>query len=44
MRRECARDTSALMTDVSDNAAVAPVANADSELGCFMSHMLNKTA
>lgn len=32
---ECTRDTAALMTDVSDNSAIAQVAHTDSKLGCF---------
>ena len=32
---ECTGDTTALMTDVSDNSAIAQLAHADSKLGCF---------
>lgn len=32
---QCTRDTTALMTDVSDNSAIAQVAHTDSKLGCF---------
>ncbi len=39
---QCTRDAIALMTDVSDNTAIAQDAHADSKLGCFLRHMQNR--
>lgn len=34
-RVECTRDTTALMTDISENNAITQVAHTGSKLGCF---------